>query len=98
MTAANIVRFRTKPGRQQDFIEAHRDATLDAPGFRRGFLVQTGENTFCFVGEWDSMSELASGRQQMISVLDMFREMLEDLGDGLGVTDPVAGEVVVEVK
>jgi quinol monooxygenase YgiN len=98
MTAANIVRFRTKPGRQQDFIEAHKSATLDVPGFRRGLLVQTGERTFCFVGEWDSMSSLASGREQMISILDTFRDTLEDLGEGLGVTDPVSGEVVVEVE
>jgi hypothetical protein len=98
MTAANIVRFRTKPGRQQDFIEAHKNAALGLPGFRRGLLVQTGERTFCFVGEWDSMSDLAGGRDQMISILDTFREMLEDLGDGLGVTDPVSGEIVVEVN
>ena len=31
MTAFNIVRFRAKPGREQDFIEAHRRAD---PGFR----------------------------------------------------------------
>jgi hypothetical protein len=98
MTAANIVRFRTKPGRQQDFIEAHKNASLDVPGFRRGFLVQTGDQTFCFVGEWDGMSELAGGRQQMISVLDTFRDMLEDLGGGLGVTDPVSGAVVAELN
>jgi quinol monooxygenase YgiN len=98
MTAANIVRFRTKPGRQQDFIDAHRNATLDVPGFRRGVLVQTGDRTFCFFGEWDSMSELSGGRQQMISILDSFRDTLEDLGGDLGVTDPVSGEVVVEVS
>jgi hypothetical protein len=33
----------------------------------------------------------------MIATLDKFRGMLEDLGGGLGVTDPVSGEVVVEL-
>jgi hypothetical protein len=34
----------------------------------------------------------------MIALLDTFRADLEDLGGGLGVTDPVSGEVVVELK
>jgi hypothetical protein len=32
----------------------------------------------------------------MIGLLDQFRGMLEDLGGGLGVTDPVSGTAVVE--
>ena len=34
----------------------------------------------------------------MIGLLDSFRGYLEDLGGGLGVTDPVSGEVVVSLK
>jgi hypothetical protein len=34
----------------------------------------------------------------MISTLDSFRDALEDLGGGLGVTDPVAGLVVLSLK
>jgi hypothetical protein len=34
----------------------------------------------------------------MLATLDSFRETLEDLGGGLGVTDPVAGPVVLSVK
>ena len=33
----------------------------------------------------------------MIGVLDGLREHLDDLGGGLGVTDPVSGEVVVKL-
>jgi hypothetical protein len=33
----------------------------------------------------------------MIALLDKTRSMLEDLGGGLGVTDPVSGETVVEL-
>jgi len=33
----------------------------------------------------------------MIAMLDTFRDMLEDLGGGLGNTDPVSGEAVVEM-
>jgi hypothetical protein len=34
----------------------------------------------------------------MIATLDSFRDTLEDLGGGLGVTDPVSGPVVLELK
>ena len=64
----------------------------------RGALVKTGDRTYCMVGEWDSFDSLAASRPQMIGVLDSFRADLEDLGNGLGVTDPVSGEVVLDLK
>lgn len=35
MTAYNVVRFRTKPGKEQAFIDAHKKASLDATGLRK---------------------------------------------------------------
>jgi len=98
MTAFNAVRFRVKPGREQSFIDAHKRADITLKGFVRGALVKTGERTFCMIGEWDSFTSLAAARPKMIALLDTFRADLEDLGGGLGVTDPVSGEVVVEMK
>ena len=98
MTAFNIVRFRVKPGHQDHFIEAHRAARPHFKGFRGGALVKTGEQTFCIIGEWASFKKLAEHRPQMISILDTFRDDLEDLGNGLGVTDPVSGEVVATLR
>ncbi|OHV90627.1 antibiotic biosynthesis monooxygenase [Mesorhizobium sp. ORS 3428] len=98
MTAYNVVRFRTKPDKAWAFIEAHERAVIGVPGFLRGALVETGDRTFCFVGEWDGMESLAAARPAMVAILDSFRDLLEDLGGGLGVTDPVSGMVVAEVK
>ncbi|MGM9488523.1 antibiotic biosynthesis monooxygenase family protein [Ideonella sp. YS5] len=97
-TAFNIVRFRVKPGREEAFLEAHRRADPTFKGFRRGSLVKTGERSYCMVGEWDSFDSLAAARPQMIALLDTFRADLEDLGGGLGVTDPVSGQVVLDLK
>ena len=97
MAAFNIVRFRVKPGRQDHFIAAHRKARPNFKGFKGGTLVKTGEQTFCIVGEWASFKVLAAARPQMIGLLDSFRSDLEDLGGGLGVTDPVSGEGVVRL-
>jgi Antibiotic biosynthesis monooxygenase len=97
MTAFNVVRFRVKPGRDAEFIAAHRKAHPDFAGFKRFVLVKTGDRTYCAIGEWESQQALVAARPKMIGMLDTFRDMLEDLGGGLGVTDPVSGEVVVEM-
>jgi len=41
------------------------------------------------------MDSIVTGRAEMIAQLDQVRPLLEDLGGGLGVTDPVSGEVVL---
>ena len=98
MTAFNIVRFRVKADREQDFVEAHRRADVNWTGFVRGALVKTGERTYCFVGEWEDFDRLAQAREKMIAILDSFRDTLEDLGGGLGVTDPISGPAVVALQ
>jgi hypothetical protein len=98
MTAFNIVRFRVKKGREQEFIDFHKKQDPTFKGFRRLSIVKTGERTYCFLGEWDSYDSIVAARPQMIGQLDQMRDALEDLGGGLGVTDPVSGEVVVDLK
>jgi len=97
MTAFNVVRFRLKPGQEQAFIDAHRNVSLDWPGVRRMSLVKAGENRVFIVGEWESMQAMAEARPQMIATLDSFRHMLEDMGGGLGLTDPISGTAVLDV-
>jgi hypothetical protein len=97
MVALNIVRFRIKPGREEHFIAAHRGRRLGARGFRGGSLIKTGERSYCIVGEWSSHDKMVEARPKMIEILDTFRDDLEDLGAGLGVTDPVSGEVVIKL-
>ena len=96
MRAYNVVRYRVKPGREQDFVTAHRKLD-DLSGFGGGALIKTGDRTYCLIGTWDKFESIVGARPKMIATLDTFRDMLEDLGNGLGVTDPVSGEVVVEL-
>ena len=97
MTAFNVVRFRVKPGNEQRFIDEHRMLRSGFKGFLGGSLIRTGDQTFCMVGEWRNFQSLAAARPQMIAILDGFRDLLEELGGGLGVTDPVSGEVVARI-
>jgi hypothetical protein len=95
MPAFNIVRFRVKPGREQEFLDAHRKAKANFSGSRQTVMIRTGERAYCLIGEWDNIQSLVNARPAMIAVLDTFRNTLEDLGGGLGITDAVSGEVVL---
>ena len=98
MTAYNVVRFRVKPGREKDFLDQHRVFhASNLRGFRKASLIETGERDYCLIGEWGTMEDIARARPQMIANLDQIRHLLEDLGGGLGLTDPVAGEAVLEL-
>ncbi len=61
-------------------------------------MIKTGERSYCIIGEWADMADIAAARPKMTATLDTFRDTLEDLGSGLGVTDPVSGPVVLELK
>jgi hypothetical protein len=98
MTAFNAVRFRVKPGREQEFLDAHRKRVSDWPGLKHVNLIKTGERSYCIIAEWSGMDTLAAARPDMIATLDTFRDTLEDLGNGLGLTDPVSGDVVLAIK
>src|SRR5262249_40124278 len=93
----NVVRFRVKPGLEEQFIEAHRRTIAPFKGFLGADLVKIGDRQYCFVGRWGDFQNIVDARSQMIGLLDTFRDMLEDLGGGLGVTDPVSGSSVVRL-
>ena len=98
MTAFNAVRFRVKPGREQEFLDAHRNVRADWSGLKKVNMIKTGDRCYCIIAEWTDIEALAAARSSMIATLDSFRDTLEDLGNGLGVTDPVSGPVVLELK
>ena len=97
MTAFNAVRFKVKPGRDEDFLLAHQRVDREWPGLNRVNLIQTGDHDYCIIGEWQDMDSLAAARPQMLATLDSFRDTLEEVSDG-NVTDPVSGPVVLELK
>ena len=96
MTAYNVVRFKVKPGQEQAFINSNREEMQAFDGFQGGALIKTGDRTYCFVGTWDKFDSIVAARPKMVTMLDKTRGMLEDLGNGLGVTDPVSGSSVVD--
>jgi hypothetical protein len=94
MEACNVVRMRVKPGYEEEFLAFNDPGHPDLPGMLDAWLVKTGPRDYCYVGRWVSMEALAEGRTPMVEELGRMRHMLEELGGGLGVTDPVSGEIV----
>jgi hypothetical protein len=98
MTAFNAVRFRVKPESDQDFLNAHDNIGATWPGLLQANIIKTGDRSYCIIAEWEDMDACIKARPNMIATLNSFRDTLEDLGSGLGVTDPVAGPVVLALK
>lgn len=98
MSAFNTVRFRVKPGRDQEFLDAHESIAQAWPGLVHANIIKTGDRAYCLIAEWPDMDACIAARPAMIATLNSFRDTLEDLGNGLGVTDAVAGTVVSAPK
>jgi hypothetical protein len=104
MTTFNVVRFRVKPGQEDRFLDAHRGGKAKWPGLLHGAMIEIGDRAYCLIGEWDDTNAMAAARDKMIETLNGFRDTLEDLGAGLGVTgaglgvtDAVSGPVVLDL-
>lgn len=97
MATFNVVRFRVKPGRDEAFLAAHRGGRARWPGLVSGHIIKTGDRSYCLIGEWADGAAIKAARAEMIATLDRFRDMLEDLGGGFGVTAAVSGDEVVDL-
>ncbi|MEC8109091.1 MAG: antibiotic biosynthesis monooxygenase [Pseudomonadota bacterium] len=91
----NVVRFRVKSGKQQEFENVFSNAETWG-GQLLHILARTGQQTYVAYGLWESEERMADARPQMIRLLDSTRDLLEELSPELGVTDPVSGTVVFE--
>src|SRR5258708_36975606 len=98
MTAFSAVRFRVKPGRDQDFLNAHDKIGATWLGLMHANIIKTGDRAYCIIAEWKDMDACIQARPNMIATLDSFRDTLEDLGGGLGVTDAAAGPLGMGLK
>jgi hypothetical protein len=98
MPTFSVVRFRVKEGRENEFLDAHKNGKATWPGLINGNIIQTGERSYCLICEWADKAALGGARTNMIATLNSFRDTLEDLGGNLGVTDAVSGDSVVDLN
>jgi len=95
MKYMNVVKFSVKPAHTSAFREA-LDSQPTWAGHIQGQTIQTGENTFCGCGLWESKDAMYAAMDSMVAWLDTVRHMLEEISPELGVTDAVSGPVIAE--
>ena len=98
MSAFTIVRFQALPGQAEAFERTFGAIERALPGLTRFVLVKTGERSYCSIGEFEQYEHIVSARTTMRANLDSFRHVLEPFDETLGVTDPVSGEAVLDVR
>jgi len=76
MAAFNAVRFRLKPGRDQEFLDAHKGIGQAWPGLVQANIIKTGDQSYCLIAEWPDMDACAAARPAMIATLNSFRDTL----------------------
>ena len=93
----NVVRFKVKPGKQQEFESLFSKAD-NWEGQLLHILARTGEQNYVGYRLQESVEKMANAMPLMIGLLDSTRHLLEELSPELGMTDPVSGAVVFEKK
>jgi len=97
----NVVRTKVKEGKKDEYMKKLKEFFDNIKG-TEGLIsmkqIQTGPNSMCIVGEWKDEQAIAKARDKMIAGLDTVRPLLEEISPELGVTDPVAGSVILESK
>ena len=91
----NVVRFKVKPGKQQEFETVFSKAEK-WDGQLLQILARTGEQSYVGFGLWENEEKMTNAMPLMIGLLDSARHLLEEMSPELGVTDPVSGTVVFE--
>ena len=97
----NIVRSKVKEDKKDEYIKKLKEFFNNMKG-TDGLVsmkqIQTESNSMCIIGEWQDEQSIAKAIDKMIAGLDTVRPMLEEISPELGVTDPVAGPVILESK
>src|ERR1700736_3466175 len=70
MTAFNVVRFRVKPGRDQEFLDAPKTLGATWEALRHANIIKPGDRSYCIIAEWKDRDACIQARPNMISTLD----------------------------
>ncbi len=85
----SVMKFETKPGSSDAFVQNVKNPNLgDIEGLIEHTLIQTDENKFTWVAEYDDISSVVNAQDRLLAVLDTHRPMLVDVTEENCVTDP----------
>ena len=85
-----------KPCHPQDFVSiCKQNEARKTNGLFEAPLIQTDENKFTRILEFDDISKLVDAQDTFVAPLDTWRQMLENITIYKGVTDPESEQIVV---
>ena len=96
MSGYNVVKFTVKDGMDEKFLDTQKQFSFESEGFRNAHMIKTGDHDYCFIGEWESAKDSLNAEDKMVSMLNQFRDCLDNQGDGKGITDAIVGDVVID--
>ena len=95
----SVVKQRTKPEYTNEYIEIFKEMSIkDIQGIRRRSLIQTDENNFMGVLEYDDISSLVEAQDTLVSFLDRLWHCLVEVDDEGNVTEAMRGTVIHDEK
>ena len=92
------VRFKVNGDNRDVFIAALKTFNpKDYQGAISHQAIDAGNGRFASSNEWEKQNALVSVRPDLIKFLDFARPLLEEISPELGLTDPILGEIPIEV-
>lgn len=93
----SVVKFETKPESTEEYVRIEQEAsTQNIPGLRRRVVIQTGENSFIGLIEYEEISSVVEAQDDLVAHLDRFRHCLVELDDNGNVTEAVSGTIIYD--
>ena len=92
---ASSVRFKIKEGNREAFTAALLEFDVaEYAGALSHQIIDIGDGRFQTTIVWESEDALVAARSDLISYLDKWRHLLDEISPEVGVTDPVSGQII----
>ena len=88
----SVVKFETKPESTEEYVRSSRKRAPRRSGLRRRVVIQTGENSFIGLIEYEEISSVVEAQDDLVAHLDRFRHCLVELDDNGNVTEAVSDD------
>jgi hypothetical protein len=74
MTTYTVVRFKPKPGLEQEFLDRYTSIKREFDGLRKAALAKISDGDYFAIAEWESEAHLAAARPTMAGNLATFQD------------------------
>ena len=91
----NVVKYKIKDGSKDECLKKINEMPK-YEGLISSKYIETGANSYCYLGERVSEEAYKAAYPKLIEFLDTIRDFLKEISPELGVTDLVSGTVVIE--